>query len=294
MIAAILFPSQLSAQRPPSPSFQPMASDITSSSDTWNVAYTVTIKGSGTEEAKLGKEGPEITWIIDRLFNGSGKLTIFGEPRPGDFPDKDYILKLKNPHFEGFVKIHNNIKDSIRSKYPEICGEYEIVEETWNADFENDSKSPHFGSGGSIQIDIVNQTLSVDFPARYDPIGRATTSGISETQLAKMGPGSIVGMPMSIPYPLMYERVRTSYPDKEQERTKEMKSSAINLNIPKVPGWFDQRIIVKNVAFPQPDADGSYIFDSGEIRVNETVLEGVNTSGKVTMQVRYVLNRERR
>jgi hypothetical protein len=268
-----------------------MASDITRSTDTWNVAYTVTIKGHGIEEPELGKEGPQITWTVDRLFIGSGKLTVLVEPAPGSLTDKDRVHMRQNPLFQGYVTIHNKIKDSIHAKYPEICGEYETVDETWNADFENDSKK-QLGSGGSIQIDIVNRTLSVDLPARNDAIGRATRSAFSESQLAAMGgPASIVGMPMSLPYPLMYEKVRTSYPDKEQERTKEMRSGAINLNIPKVPGWFDQRIIVKNAAFPQPDADGSYIFDSGAIRINETVLDGVNTSGKVTIQVRYVLTR---
>src|SRR5438552_1798985 len=63
LISGIYFPSHAQTEE-----------RIAFKNSTWEIAYRIMIKGKGTEEPELGSGGPDITWSVDRLYSGQGKL----------------------------------------------------------------------------------------------------------------------------------------------------------------------------------------------------------------------------
>lgn len=265
-ISGILCPPRVSGQD---------GSKFTKPGDVWHVAYTITIKGNGTEEPELGSDGPVIKWIVNRTYSGTADLDVGKYPIASSERVRDeYKKKLLEPKlsFSSSMIQKARIDDSMVKEYDPTCEEYDITTETWEADSESGNPFGH----AYLWINNTDLTHDLIFPVR-----------IQQVKL------SIIKMFKDRPFSVIYNRKTVHYPKNEVEVIKpEVQTNAKNIQIPQVEGWLEGGELVRKNKLLSQEATGSFTVDSGELPVNETVLPGVNTSGKVKIQIKYSLTLE--
>jgi hypothetical protein len=272
------------------------AKTVAKPDDVWVTSYTVTIKGEGTEEPELGSDNPVITWKVDRTYTGTATLKF----KESTLSDADEYAKYSEEaaRLRGFSRVYDKVRigrekhtyhggslprviinDLIRREGDPTCAEYDVTDETWRLDIDRAS------DGANVQKLIVNNwgpSHNINFPVRYAPITTAKNKGSINT-----------GMPVDVPVSLMYTKTTTHFPTKVTKvEQSEPRPHAINLSVPYVKGWLERSGVILRNDIPLPmEEGGSYSFESGEIIINETVLEGVNTAGKVSVHVFYVIRK---
>ena len=240
---------------------------LANKSDVWFASYTVTIKGFGKEEPEIGSGDPEITWSVERIYNGNIKLASgirVADTKWSDKEREESIWTERKIRFKDSApQVHVRIKDYVHKKFDPTCEEYTTEIETWNADVRGLTPK---GDEAFLTIDNKYLTHDVSFPSIYMPKGTA--------------------------FDVKYQKDIFSFPKKERKDGGTKFLSILAYRIPDIKDWLEKNGEVTRDNEPFLEADGSYIIKSKEITVNESLLPGIDTSGKVTIQVEYIIKKQ--
>lgn len=258
LISGLFFASQAHAQG---------AKRIAQKSDVWSAAYTVTIKGEGTEKPELGSGDPEIIWKVYRIYTGSVRLrsgvSVTNPKWSAKEREESKWTERKLSFKDPSPQVHVIIKDYVETTSDPTCEEYIREIETWDADVRGVTPS---GDVALLAIDNKYLTYDVSFPVMYMPKGVAA----------------------DVKY-----RKDTFYLPKGEHKIGEPKySSILTYRIPDIKDWLEKNGEVTRDSEPMLKESGSYGLKSDKITVNESLLKGINTSGKVTIQIEYIIRKD--
>ena len=137
------------------------------------------------------------------------------------------------------------------------CAQYSTSLETWNADFRDKSMEI-----ATLKIDNKDLTHDTWFPTKDITKGTVT-----------------------------HQTSVTNYPVGTVERGKPENLSISTYWVPDIKEWLTGGAVIRNNVNFVKNENGSYIFESPEMPVKESLLRGIDTSGKVTVKIMYGLIR---